>query len=45
MKTKDYSRELCEICGIEAKQFIKDFKQEIELLVSEENNRSSKIQR
>ncbi|CDE59260.1 unknown [Fusobacterium sp. CAG:439] len=26
MKTKDYSRELCEICGIEAKQFIKDFK-------------------
>lgn len=26
MTTKDLSRELCEICGIEAKQFTKDFK-------------------
>ncbi len=26
MTTKDLSRELCEVCGIEAKQFTKDFK-------------------
>ena len=26
MTSKDLSRELCEICGIEAKQFTKDFK-------------------